>query len=680
MRRRLSNRTRSAWAAVGLGLALTLGVGLAGGTARAQDPPRPTPADPADAPLELPPTPADRKPAPKTKPKVKSAPKPKAADASGPPAQVPPDFFTTKGAPDLGPPSVPPAPVDPAVAPAGAKGDDLPGPAEGLPTPAALPPPSDLAEPPRDPAVEPAQAPTPMPAAQGKPPAPPANAGAGPGEGPAAADDSTSLVLPPERLPLGRQTLGLTVDVVSPQYLNLNQSYALKIVVKNEGKTDAQGVVVRDELPETLSYVSSQPEATRIDPTLCSWKLGNVPAGSERVITLTVKPTKVGPFDHAATVSMVAGARSRTVVREPKLKVELTSNTSKVVRDQPVEFRIAITNTGDGPARNVVIQAKLSPGLKYDSGEPNADNVFEQEPIDLIKPGERLELTPLVVDAVLGGDQSCSVFARSADVDPGHPDGKASQSVTVVEPKLKMTLTGPESRYTDTLAHYEVKLENPGTSPSKNVRLAVTVPVSGKLQAPLAAGARFDPKTRQLTWSTSQIEPGASAVVAFDVRTGGIGLYQVAAQAKFGDGRTPPEKGTVSTSVEGLADVKCSVEEKLRVVDVNDQTIYTIKVVNSGTKEATNILISADLSKNIEALQTKGTDRSGAYEPTINQFKFPVIPRLGPGKSMELAIWVKALNPGLATCTVRVLHDGLSQDEGLVDFAAFKVTNPTTRR
>jgi hypothetical protein len=55
---------------------------------------------------------------------------------------------------------------------------------------------------------------------------------------------------------------------------------------------------------------------------------------------------------------------------------------------------------------------------------------------------------------------------------------------------------------------------------------------------------------------------------------------------------------------------------------------------------------------------------------------FPMIERLGPGKSIELGIQVEALKPGPASCRVFLMHDELG--EKLDDFAVFKVT-PTRR-
>ena len=109
-----------------------------------------------------------------------------------------------------------------------------------------------------------------------------------------------------------------------------------------------------DELPDGLKFVSSQPEMhVSGGGQHLSLLITTLPAGSDRVITIKVKPTKTGPFDHAATVRFETGCKSRTRVLEPKLKVDIIANPTvgKVLKGQQVEFKVSIQNTGDGPAQ-----------------------------------------------------------------------------------------------------------------------------------------------------------------------------------------------------------------------------------------------------------------------------------------------------------------------------------------
>lgn len=594
------------------------------------------------------------------------------------PAELPAEVLPPAAAmPPPPPPEGGPIPAEPAASPPGS----LP-PVPGLPAPDGSPAPTDA---PRDPQFRRSQGPPlgARPAAKGaerdENPLPPASGPPGqPGAG-TSAIEADPFVLPAERLPMGSQAVGLTVNVIGPKVLNLNQEAALKIVVRNTGTADAMGVVVRDKLPDSLTFLSSQPEAQRGEgDTFLFWRLNTVPASSEQVIIVKVKPFKVGPFDHAATVTMQAGGKSRTIVREPKLKVEQVTTSGKVLKGQPVHFKITISNPGDGPARRVVVQAKLSPGLRVDSGSSSNQNVFDVEPFD-IEPGHRVVLDPLVADTVQAGEQSCLVVAQSDDVTTSQEESQSTANVTVIEPKLKLAVSGEAERYTDTIANYVVAVENPGSATARNVTVQVTLPLSGRLIVPPPAGARWNESSGRLVWTIAQIDPGEKEKVtlAFQVRMGNVGFYQVTAEAK-GDGGLYSSAST-RTDVIGVADCEIEVVEQRRFVDVGDTTAFKIRIKNIGTKEATNLLVKAVLSKNIEP----GGTNNGTADPTAAKFHpsqqllvFPPIDRLGNGKEVVLGIKVKATEKGLGTCRVFLMHDDLGKDESLEDMSAFKITAP----
>ena len=185
---------------------------------------------------------------------------------------------------------------------------------------------------------------------------------------------------------MGKQSVAVTVDVMAPASMNLSKNATLKLIVRNTGVADAFNVCVDDELPDGLKFVSSQPEmrVAGLGQHL-SWVLNTLPGGSDRVITITVvQPTKTGPFDHAATVRFETGCKSRTRVLEPKLKVDIIANPTvgKVLKGQQVEFQGLDSEYGRWAARNVAIQAKLSKGLRHESG-PRGD---EQMLYELIPP------------------------------------------------------------------------------------------------------------------------------------------------------------------------------------------------------------------------------------------------------------------------------------------------------
>jgi uncharacterized repeat protein (TIGR01451 family) len=616
-----------------------------------------------------------------------------AVDKTAKPLELPPESAaTTPSAPPAGPAVEPiPAPAKALkLAPPDEAGDSAPkkpvAKDNSLVMPASVSDPggmrtftpaSDaLGDPaPRDNSVTRTQAATPKTAPTAATPATPATAAA-PEDSLPAPGSKQPDVLASERIPLGKQSLAVTVDVQSPATMNLNQPATLKLIVKNIGSDDALNVVVTDLLPDGVEFVSSQTNLTRhpSNASLLVFQIPTLTHGTERVITFKVKPTKQGSFDHAATVTFLTGSKSRTLVHAPQLKVDQKVSTPKVLKGQQVEFKVSVTNIGDGPARNVAIQAKLSPGLRPGSVKAGDEHMMYELMLPVLDSGQSEELDPLVADALLGGDQSCTVTATSPDVIPHNKDTAENvKTVTVVEPKLELVLAAPAQRVTDSIGSYKVTLQNPGTAPARKVGVVVTLPISGRLMNK-PADAVYDPATRRLKWTLDQVDVGAPPqTFKFDLKMGGVGDYQVTAEARAEGGLL--KKDRKNTDVVGIADVDLVVSEQKRVVDVGGKTVFRIKLSNYGTKEATNVKVSGIISKNLSILSTAGldADKSASRSADGLKIEFPVIEKLAAGKARVLAIEVKVIgdDPKLGTCKVSVEHDGLS--EKFEDMAFIKI-------
>jgi uncharacterized repeat protein (TIGR01451 family) len=467
----------------------------------------------------------------------------------------------------------------------------------------------------------------------------------------------------------GAQGVGIYVEVVGPPSANLQQETTFRIIVRNAMRTQAFGVVVKDILPDTLEYVKSQPEAKKEGSTL-AWDLGEMPIGSEKTMTVVAKPVKVGSVEHTATVTCQTGTKARLVVQEPKLKVEQSITPAKPLKGQPVQLRISVSNPGTGAARNVAVVVKVSQGLQDSQGS----RVFDQE-IRRLGPGERMELQPLTLSTVGGGAQTCEISTTSADVATEQPTAKSSQSIEILEPKLKLTMTGPSQKYTNTEDIYELNVQNPGTAPARNLKVAVFVPDSkGVLRA--SRDGFLNKDSRKLEWTIDRVEPGENKILKFEYRVGAMGTYPFSGEIRADSGLM--EKQSVTTTVTGVADVDFQVAEKSRIIDVGDSTEYVITVRNQGTKDAVNLLISAILSENLQVTETDGHDGDAAKNPQDpKQTVFPKIDHLPAGQELTLVIRVKAIKAGISSCSVFLHHEDLGSERLEKKVATPRVTDGT---
>jgi uncharacterized repeat protein (TIGR01451 family) len=459
-------------------------------------------------------------------------------------------------------------------------------------------------------------------------------------------------LLPAERLTAGPTTAGLTVEVRAPEVANLNLDNAFLIIVRNNGPSDAAGVLVRYPLLADLDFVDAEPAPTRADAGVYSWVLNTLPVGSEKTIKVKVRPRAKKTYDHAVTVSLLTGGRARTIVRQPQLKVELRGDKAKPLKGVPVVFDIVVTNVGDHPARDVTVQARLSPGFTHPRGTDLVLPLKDELGIASIAPGDSVPLK-LEVETTGMGLQTCDVIATS----PDQPEeATAHAEVEVVHPDLALTIEGPAERYPDNVATYKITVTNNGSAAARQVVVAAQVPTGARPEAvnPRATWAK---DVRTFYWRLNELPPKATEVFTVQARMGGVGMLNLIAGAKA-EGITPIKRSH-TTEIRGISKLSLVVNEPRGVLDEGEESTYEIRIRNDGTKDATRVQVRAQLSDNLQILSVTGADarapNPAPADPTTAIF--PLVERLPQGGEVTMSFRVRAVKPGNGTCEVSVLDD-----------------------
>jgi len=92
--------------------------------------------------------------------------------------------------------------------------------------------------------------------------------------------------------------LSLT-KTASPAVVHKGDHTTYTIVVTNNGPDPAAGVVVRDQLPAGISYVSS---SGAYNPTTGAWTVGSLAVGSSATLTITAAVGQTGSITNTADV------------------------------------------------------------------------------------------------------------------------------------------------------------------------------------------------------------------------------------------------------------------------------------------------------------------------------------------------------------------------------------------
>lgn len=454
-----------------------------------------------------------------------------------------------------------------------------------------------------------------------------------------------------------RQSPNVIIEVVAPESVGVGQPVTYELLVRNIGTTPVSSLRVEDEPPAKAEFLSSDPAAETVGSRL-TWSLGNLDAGAERRIKVTVKPAEEGTLSSRAVMSFAASVESTVKVTRPRLSVVMTG--PDVIRvGEKVPFQIKLSNTGSGPAGRVMLQAKFSDGLTHPSGQ-----VIEAELANL-PAGQTKSLT---LEAIAGksGGQSC-VLTAAAD---GNPPETVKTSVSLVEPMLQVKQTGPAKCLVKSEPVFQIELTNPGTAATDPVHVWAGVPAGFEFVGTTDGGS-YSEANRSVGWRLAGLPAGGSKTVTVKLRATAPaeGVVQTVAMTTPGDPVTPTGgvmqvEARVAKGLEARTESAIKSEGvpalRFEVVDIEDpiivgtEAVYEVRVTNQGTGACTNVQIVADLAE--------GTTPTGATGPTTGcvtgqQIVFDPIPDFGVKAEAAYRVRVKGTQPGDRRFRVRLACD-----------------------
>jgi uncharacterized repeat protein (TIGR01451 family) len=214
---------------------------------------------------------------------------------------------------------------------------------------------------------------------------------------------------------------------------------------------------------------------------------------------------------------------------------------------------------------------------------------------------------------------------------------------------------GPEKRYLERPATYEVSVENPGTAAAHDVQIVTKLPKGMRFVKANNMG-EYDAASHAVYWSLAELpkgEKGTVELTAMPVETGPQTL-QVESHAQQG----LADKTQRDILVEGLSAIKFEVRSLQDPVEVGGEANYEIRVVNQGTKAAANVLVTADLPAGMKLVSAEGESQHKADQ---NRLTFEPIAQLAPKADTVFRIRAQAMQAGDQRIVVEVKTDDLQQ-------------------
>ena len=436
----------------------------------------------------------------------------------------------------------------------------------------------------------------------------------------------------------GPQSPSLVVEKAAPEEIQVGKPAVFAIRVQNVGTGAAQAVVIHDIIPQGTHLLETRPAAEVTDGSV-TWAVGAIKPGDEATVEMELMPVAEGEIGSVATVHFAGEASARTRCTRPQLAMDV-SIPDQVLIGEDVIMSIKITNPGTGVATGIVLSETIPEQLEHPAGSE-----LEYEVGDL-KPGESRQID-LSMSTVKAGQVINTLVARA----DGQLQAEQRSEFTVVAPQLELSMQGPKRRYLERQATYTVTVSNPGTAPAKEVQLVTHLPKGLKFVGANNSG-EFDPVTNSVHWVLDELpakEAGQVTLTTLPIEAGEQ-LLKVESVAQRGLAAEQEEV----VSVEGVAAILFQLADVADPIEVGGETTYEIRVVNQGSKAATNVELLATFPPQLKPRSAHGPTRDMISGQEV---RFQPLGRLPPKGEQTYQIRAQGLEPGDLRVQVQLVTD-----------------------
>lgn len=261
----------------------------------------------------------------------------------------------------------------------------------------------------------------------------------------------------------------LTLTAVASKEVLVSEPIEVQFVVTNSGTGVAQGIKVVEVLPPGLRTADGKNEL--------ALDVGTLAAGQSRQMTGTLKAAKVGQYATKVIArgdgGLEAEAITATIVRQPVLAL-LKTGPARQYLGRPITYEMLVTNKGDTPAAQAVVEDTLPTGAQAVRTSPegavsSAKAVWQLGTLAAHE-AKRVSITYVPADA---GALAQAATASAVGAEPVTATaqttiyGLAAVLLEVIDTEDPVPVGGQTT--------YVVTVTNQGSSPSTNVQIGVVV-------------------------------------------------------------------------------------------------------------------------------------------------------------------------------------------------------------
>ncbi len=274
----------------------------------------------------------------------------------------------------------------------------------------------------------------------------------------------------------------LELAVTAPTEALLCEAIPLEFRVTNTGTGSAENVQITDVLPAGMQTADGK------DRVLL--EAGNLVAGESRQFSVKLRATRTGSYMNKATAASASGIKTESQptkinVRQPVLTIA-KSGPQRQYLNRPISYEITVTNKGDGPARDIMLEDVIPPGVTAIEATAGAEFTASKLVWELgtLEPNTSKKVNVSYISTREGellGTATVSAACADTVSDSSRTvvTGVATTRLDLVDVEDPVEVGMPTT--------YLITVSNEGSAPDHNIR--ITCVLDEKLQYVSCAGA-----------------------------------------------------------------------------------------------------------------------------------------------------------------------------------------------
>lgn len=417
---------------------------------------------------------------------------------------------------------------------------------------------------------------------------------------------------------------------------------------------DVCDVIVNAMLPDGVSYVRSQPpEGISEASNKLTWHFNSMSEGEVKTTRVWLKADREGDLCICFCVTAIPVRFCSVLCAKPQLSCQ-KCGPEEVAPGEEVPFVITVTNHGSCAAEEVVVTDNVPDGLEHVSGQKTL--TFK---LGTIQPCETKRIN-VSFCASKRGKVCNTIQVTACNANPV----SCQACLCICKCAVELYKTGPKEVQIGKNAEYQITVVNSGDKPLTEVVITDNAPIQTSIVEAKGASVCGN----QAVWKLRELKPGEKQSFGIVLTTCTPGYFCNRVNVDDCQGCTACAEAC--TRWKGRAALGVCIEEAEGSVCVGEPVNYTVRVMNQGSEEDTNLKVVVNLPIEIAPVSASGPTPGQVSGQVIT---FAPVQIIGPGQALLFRVTgqaKKSTGSGDARVKVEVSSDSIKtpivQEESVI--------------